>query len=149
MAPSYLSPHLSSTLVLLFLITLPGQLTLTLYAQRQSALQSIRQFHNAHPHFKAQLYKSFILPVLEYCSSVWDPNLVTHIKRLESVQHFASRVVTGWWKDSYDSLLDHLNWSRLSQRRRRQKVQLCHRIVNGMSIIPPLFYSSSFSSTQT
>ena len=63
-------------------------------AKRQVGLLH-RQFHNASPSCKDQLYKSLVLPILDYCSSLWDPNYATHVSKLESVQKFAARFVTG------------------------------------------------------
>ena len=33
-----------------------------------------RHFHAESPSSKAQLYKSLVLPILDYCSSLWYPN---------------------------------------------------------------------------
>ena len=94
-------------------------------AKRQVGLLH-RQFHNASPSCKDQLYKSLVLPILDYCSSLWDPNYAIHVSKLESVQKFAARFVTGRWSGSYDSLLSHLKWPKLSTRRKKQKLLLCN-----------------------
>ena len=88
-------------------------------AKRQIALLH-RHFHAGSPSCKAQLYKSLVLPILDYCSSLWDPNYSIHVNKLESVQKVAARFVTGKWHDNYDSLLSHLNWTELSTRRGRK-----------------------------
>ena len=62
-------------------------------AKRQVGLLH-RHFHNASPPCKEQLYKSLVLPTLDYCSSLWDPKYATHVNKLESVQKFAARFVT-------------------------------------------------------
>ena len=41
------------------------------------------------------MYKSLVLPILDYCCFVWDPYLVKHVKILESVQIFVCRIATG------------------------------------------------------
>ena len=58
-------------------------------------------FHAGSPSCKAQLYKSLVLPILDYCSSLWDPNYSIHVNKLESVQKLAARFVTGKWHDNY------------------------------------------------
>ena len=63
-----------------------------------------RHFYAGSPSCKAQLYKSLVLPILDYCSSLWDPNYAIHVNKLESVQKLAARFVTGRWHDNYDSL---------------------------------------------
>ena len=81
------------------------------------------------------------LPILDYCSSLWDPNYAIHVSKLESVQKFAARFVTGRWSGSYDSLLSHLKWPKLSTRRKKQKFLLCNRILNNCSILPPSLFT--------
>ena len=109
-------------------------------AKRQVGLLH-RQFHNASPSCKDQLYKSLVLPILDYCSSLWDPNYAIHVSKLESVQKFAARFVTGRWSDNYDSLLSHLKWPKLSTRRKKQKLLLCNRTLNNCSILPPSLFT--------
>ena len=104
-------------------------------AKRQIALLH-RHFHAGSPSCKAQLYKSLVLPILDYCSSLWEPNYSIHVNKLESVQKVAARFVTGKWHDNYDSLLSHLNWTELSTMQKRQKVLLCNRNLRGYSILP-------------
>ena len=109
-------------------------------AKRQIGLLH-RHFHAGSPSCKSQLYKSLVLPILDYCSSLWDPNYAIHVNKLESVQKLAARFVSGRWNDNYDSLLNRLNWSELSTRRKKQKLLLCNRIVKGYSILPPSFFT--------
>ena len=99
-----------------------------------------RHFHAGSPSCKSQLFKSLVLPILDYCSSLWDPNYAIHVNKLESVQKLAARFVSGRWNDNYDSLLNRLNWSELSTRRKKQKL-LCNQIVKGYSILPPSFFT--------
>ena len=93
------------------------------------------------PSCETQLYKSLVLPTLDYCSSLWNPNYAIHVNKLEAVQKFAARFVTGRWHDNYDSLLSHLNWPELSTRRKKQKLLLCNCILRGYSILPPSFFT--------
>ena len=109
-------------------------------AKRQVGLLHLH-FHNTSPSCKEQLYKSLVLPTLDYCSSLWDPNYATHVNKLESVQKFTASFVTSKWSDDYDSLLSHLNWPKLSTRRKKQKLLLCIRILNKCSILPPSLFN--------
>ena len=97
-------------------------------------------FHAGSLSCKSQLYKSLVPPILDYCSSLCDPNYVIHVNKLESVQKLAARFVSGRWNDNYDSLLNRLNWLELSTRRKKQKL-LCNQIVKGYSILPPSFFT--------
>ena len=53
-----------------------------------------RQFKNSPPHIHALLYRTAVLPKLEYCGSVWDPHLASDVTSLEKIQKFAARIVT-------------------------------------------------------
>ena len=57
-----------------------------------------RIFRDSNPQCMAKLYKTIVLPHLDYCSCVWDPSHVTHIARIERVQSFAARVVLNDWQ---------------------------------------------------
>ena len=43
------------------------------------------------------LYKSFVLPQLEYCSPVWNPNIKRYSAMIERVQRHALRYITNSW----------------------------------------------------
>ena len=40
-----------------------------------------------------QVYKSLVLPILDYCSVVWNPLYVRDIEALEKVQHRFTRIL--------------------------------------------------------
>ena len=123
-------------------MTSPGHLTLRPYAAKLNGrLDCYIGTFILEVHPVSQLYKSLVLPILDYCSSLWDPNYAIHVNKLESFQKLAARFVSGRWNDNYDSLLNRLNWSELSTRRRKQKLLLCNRIVKGYSILPPSFFT--------
>ena len=69
---------------------------------------------------------------------------------IEEVQKFAARLATKQWNTSYNDLLAQLGWPLLSTRCKQQKLFLCHRILSGYSIIPPIqLHTSSFSYSPT
>ena len=100
-----------------------------------------RHFHLASTTTLCHLYKSLVLPILDYCSSVWDPYQITYIHQLESVQKFAARLATKNWKGNYVSLLRQVKWPSLLVRRKKHKVSVCHRILFGYSIIHPSVFT--------
>ena len=100
-----------------------------------------RVFGSSNRRCLSILYRSAVLPHLDYCSSVWDPPHKTHIQALERVQTFAARLVTNDWAGNGESLRALLGWPKLSTRRQFQKLCLCRRIVTGGSLIPPCFLS--------
>ena len=83
-----------------------------------------------------QLYKSLVLPVLDYSSAVWDPPHKIHQEVLEGVQSFTAKIVSHRWNVDSDQLKLSLLWPSLSTRRLVQKLCVCHSIVSGSSLIP-------------
>ena len=65
-----------------------------------------RNFYtHSSPQSLLKLYMSIVLPVLSYCSSVWDPHTLSDISKLEKVQHFALKMCSKKWSVDYHSLL--------------------------------------------
>ena len=104
-----------------------------------------RSFGVARPPCLAKLYKALVLPVLDYCSTVWDPPHRVHQVALERVQSFAARIVTRRWRQDAGPLKAHLKWPSLASRRKVQKLCVCRRILSGDSLIP----SSTFIRAST
>ena len=57
---------------------------------------------------KEHAYRQFILPILEYCSAIWDPHHFNAIYHLEMIQHRAARFVLNkpWRRNDMDSVSD-------------------------------------------
>ena len=104
-----------------------------------------RSFGVARPPCLAKLYKALVLPVLDYCSTVWDPPHRVHQVALERVQSFAARIVTRRWRQDAGPLKARLKWPSLASRRKVQKLCVCRRILSGDSLIP----SSTFIRAST
>ena len=62
-----------------------------------------RNFSRAVSTSLLQLYKLLVLPILDYCLSVWDPHLFVDTNLLESVQSFTTKIITKCWKSSAGS----------------------------------------------
>ena len=120
----------------------PGQPILTKPAQKAKKQLGViyRHFHPADQGSIIQLYKSTVLPLLDYCSYVWAPYQTPYINMIEGFQKFAARLVTKQWNTSYNDLLAQLGWPLLSTRRKQQKQFLCHHILSGYSILPPSIF---------
>ena len=59
-----------------------------------------RHFYQAPPEVVNNLYKTIVLPHLDYCSSVWDPQEKKYILALEKVQSFAHKIMFKDWSTS-------------------------------------------------
>ena len=67
-----------------------------------------RRLYKATPLARQKIYRSVVLPKLEYCAAVWDPHQSILIDELEKVQGFAGKVVTKDWKAPTN--LNKCNW---------------------------------------
>ena len=74
-----------------------------------------------------QIYFSFVLPVLEYFSVVWDGCSKSDEETFERLQNEAARIVTGLTRSvSLENLYAECGWSSLAERRKHNtKLLLC------------------------
>ena len=78
-------------------------------AKHQAGLIYIyRQFYHTSSACKAQLYKSLVLPTLDYCSSLWDPTYVSHVNLLKDVQKLSAKIITKKWDLIHTQNYQHL-----------------------------------------
>ena len=82
-----------------------------------------RKLHLATPQVRHSIYRSAVLPKLEYCSSVWDLHQTTLINELEKTLQFAGRVITNHWKAEYPTLLHNLKCNMLKTCRKISKTE--------------------------
>jgi hypothetical protein len=87
---------------------------------------------------KTRCYNTFVRPVVEYASSVWDPTTKKNIAKIESVQRSAARYVMNNYsrESSVTTMLNSLGWESLQHRRAISKVSMMYRIVNHLIDIP-------------
>ena len=90
-----------------------------------------RAFHCRDPGVMLQLYKSLVRPHLDYGAQVWSPWKRKDIKKLESVQRRATRLIPACQGLSYDQCLSLLDLTTLEQRRTRGDMILTYKILTG------------------
>ena len=90
-----------------------------------------RNFNQADSTTLLHLYRTLVLPTLDYCSSVWDP------------QSSSPSITKQWsFRVRHSNHPVHtLNLCPLQERRLRQKVLVWARILKGHSIIPSTYYT--------
>lgn len=82
----------------------------------------------------SKIYRTFILPILEYCCELWDGCTVAEAEILEKLQLEAGRIVTGLPSfSSRNSIYCETGWEPLSNRRSRRKLQLFYKIHHGLT----------------
>ena len=69
-----------------------------------------------------QLWKSMVIPHLDYCSQLWNPHLTNQIKKLEDLQKSFIRRINGFHKKSYWQSLKELGLYSLQRRRERYQI---------------------------
>ena len=81
-----------------------------------------------------KIYKTFILPVLEYACELWDGCNVFESNLLEKAQREAARIITGLPSyASNNSLYFETGLEPLSDRRKRRKLQLLYKMKNHLT----------------
>ena len=87
------------------------------------------------------IYFSFIRPILEYGSVVWDGCAQTDEKLLEDLQLTAARIVTGAMRTTPSAkLYEETGWETLSRRRELSKLTMMFKIVNRLT--PSYLYAA-------
>ncbi len=77
------------------------------------------------------MYMSFIRPLLEYSSVVWDNCTDADKQKLERIQIEAARIVTGATKlCSINNLYRETGWSTLQTRRDYQQLIMLYKMKN-------------------
>ena len=95
--------------------------TSAIFAQRLTGpLASLDETcRHVHEMLKESAYKGLVRPILEYGSSVWDPQSILLQDELEKVQKRAARFVTGNYVDyetgSITGILKQLKWESLKR----------------------------------
>ena len=68
------------------------------------------------------LWKSFVLPIIEYCSVLWCPSKVGNIQRIEALQWSFMRKLNVATNCNYWDVLKKLNLFSLQRRRDRYRI---------------------------
>ena len=87
------------------------------------------------------LYKSQVVPILDYACVVWDPHLKKDRLLLDSVQLFAMRMATHSWQEAPQALSSQCQLPPLSSRRSYFKLLYTFKFLNGFLHCPPGFFN--------
>ena len=80
-----------------------------------------------------QMYMSYLLPVVEYASVVWDGCSERDSQTLQKIQNEAARLVTGLTRStSLENLYKECGWLTLSQRRQQHKLSFMYNVNVGL-----------------
>ena len=111
-----------------------------------------RNLRGCSKEVKNTSYRTFVRPILEYGSTVWDPvGNKTNRQKLEAEQHRAARFVVSDHRrtTSIRGIINQLQWESLAERRAKAKVTMVYRMIHGLVFIPPNFLSIPSAPSQT
>ena len=91
----------------------------------------LRSFRNRTKTVMLQLWKSMVIPHLDYCSQLWNPHLTNQIKKLEDLQKSFIRRINGFHEKSYWQSLKELGLYSLQRRRERYQIIYLWSILEG------------------
>jgi hypothetical protein len=77
-----------------------------------------------------KIYKSYILPLLEYANVIWSPTLIRDIKLIEKVQRKTTKRVWSFRHESYDNRIGRLKLLPLGKRRKRGDLIWTFKVFN-------------------
>ena len=81
---------------------------------------------------------TFVRPSVEYASVAWDPHTGRNCNKVEQIQRSAARYVMGDYsrRSSVTSMLLHLEWPSLQQRRLHSRLAMMYKMRWGLVDIP-------------
>ena len=78
------------------------------------------------------LYKSMVRPHLEYGNAIWGPCYMGDLKKVESVQRRATKLIPHLHDLPYEDRLRALDLPSMEYRRKRGDMIQCYKIMNGL-----------------
>ncbi len=91
-----------------------------------------------------QIYISYVRPLIEYASVVWDNCSQYEKNMIDQIQNEAARIVTGLTRSVHlENLRQEVGWQSLSTRREVQKLSIMYKAKNNLApnyintLIPP------------
>ena len=99
-----------------------------------------RNFYSCTQSTKLMAYKSFVRPLTEYSSAVWDPYTKKNINKLESVQKRAARFILNDYKSKTPGcatqMVKDLKLEPLATRRKIRRLCIFHQARHGHLSLP-------------
>ena len=92
----------------------------------------LRTFKTREYEVMITLYKSLVLPILEYCSVLWSPIDTGSIQQLEAIQWSFLRKIRGINSDNYWDCLKKLKMYSLQRRRERYRIIYTWKILENL-----------------
>ena len=97
-----------------------------------------RNLRSCKKEIKLQCYKTYVRPILEYSSPVWDTNNQKVIKTIESVQRKAVRFIMNDYNrdSSVTNMMNKMDLDYMETTRKVKKLKLLHSILSQKTFLP-------------
>ena len=105
------------------------KLKLKLKLKRETIL---RTFQSRSPELMLTLWKSMVIPILDYCSQLWSPSKVGEIQQIEEIQKNFTRKIRSNRRDDYWNRLKTYHLYSLQRRRERYRIIYVWKILEGL-----------------
>ena len=96
---------------------------------------SKRNFSSRDPVVIRLLYTTLVRPIVDYASTIWNPQHLEHICELENIQRRATKLISILQNLPYSDRLQSLNLPSLSYRRNRMDLIMTYKILNGAVLV--------------
>ena len=100
---------------------------------KQKAGWILRVFETREKFAMLTLFKSLVLPLLEYCCQLWSPRRVGLIRKIEAVQRSFTYRIRGMQDLNYWERLERLELYSLERRRDRYFIVYVWKIINNLA----------------
>ena len=92
----------------------------------------LRTFKSRSPILMLILWKSMVMPILDYCSQLWCPMLKGEIQQIEEIQKSFTRKIKMVDRGDYWNRLSSLRLYSLERRRERYRIIYVWKILEGL-----------------
>ena len=89
------------------------------------------------------LYKSLILPLLDYCSLIWSPSSACDLQKMERIQRLVTRSITGFRSLTYWERLQRLKLHSIQRRFERYQKLYVFKCIHELFPNPGLKFSEN------
>ena len=91
----------------------------------------LRSFRSRNRELLTRAFTTYVRPLLEYCSSVWNPHTLCNITKIESVQRAFTKRLSGLSTHTYNDRLRELKLETLEKRRLKNDLVMCYKLLHG------------------
>jgi len=92
----------------------------------------LKSFQSRDRTLFTKAFVTYVRPLLQYCSPVWSPHFNNLIDKIEKVQRYFTKRMTGLWNVPYHNRLEIRCLHSIEHRLVISDLVLCYKILNGL-----------------